>query len=137
MNIQIRISFLAALIFAWFSNLILVAEAQGTSGIKGTIADEMGQPIAKVRVILLSIDEAHNQTTKTNEKGEYTFLLGAQGGLFQIIVPAHQYYQPQYRENVRQEMGETREENFILKKYFRIMKKPNQAPDHSQDIAGK
>ena len=125
------------MIFVWFSNPILAAEAQGTLGIKGTITDEMGRPIAKVRVILQAMDEVRNQATKTNEKGEYTFLLGAQGGLFQIIVPAHQNYQPQYRENVRTEIGETREENFILKKYLRIMKKPNQVPDHSQDIAGK
>ena len=111
MDISVR-SFLlaAALFFACFSFFTMTGGAEEARIIRGKVADEKtGQPIANAKITIQSVDVARRMTTITNKKGEYAYLLGNQGEFFRIIVHA-QGYQPQYRENVRPEIRETKED---------------------------
>jgi hypothetical protein len=111
MKVAIRRLYLAAAFILFF---ILTAGAQGIRVIKGRVtAEKNGQPIGQSQVVFQAMDAVLNLSTKTNAKGEYAFLLGEKGGLFRIIVLA-QGYQSQWRENVRQETGAIKEENFSV-----------------------
>jgi tetratricopeptide (TPR) repeat protein len=88
------------------------AEAQIRS-IKGKITNEKDEPIVGAVIRFQGQDISREFTAKSDKRGEYTYLLGIQGGVFRILVHA-QGYQPTYRENVRPEVGETKEENFKL-----------------------
>ncbi len=90
----------------------VTAEAQIRS-IKGKVTDDKDQPIAGATVKFQGQDVFREMTAKTDKKGEYTYLLGIQGGLFRIIVRAPGF-QPAYKENIRPEVGEAKEENFKL-----------------------
>jgi tetratricopeptide (TPR) repeat protein len=88
------------------------AEAQIRS-IKGKVTNDKDEPIVGAVIKFQGQDIYRESTAKTDKRGEYTYLLGIQSGVYRILVHA-QGYQPTYRENVRPEVGETKEENFKL-----------------------
>jgi tetratricopeptide (TPR) repeat protein len=112
MNISARNSLLATVLLSCFLVFATTANAQIRS-IKGKVVDDKDQPVADAAIKFQGQDIFREVTAKTNKKGEYTYLLGIQGGIFRIIVRAPGF-QPAVRENVRPEVGETKEENFKL-----------------------
>jgi len=114
MSISIRkVIIPTALMVALLLALALPAVAQGTRAIKGKVTDEKGQPVADAQITIEATDTVRSFTTKTNKKGEYTYLLGLQPGVYRVIV--HKAgFQPQYKENLKPELGEPVEANFQL-----------------------
>ncbi len=82
--------------------------------IVGKVTDDKGQPIARARVLFQGMDVVRSIETKTDKRGEYSWILGIQGGTFRIIVHADGF-EPVWREKVTPEVGESKEENFKLK----------------------
>jgi Flp pilus assembly protein TadD len=111
MSISIRKFFLlTAIIFALILTQALPAAAQ-TRAIKGKVTDEKGQPIADARITIEGKDIVRTLNTKTNNKGEYMYILGLQSGTYRVVVHK-EGYQPQFTDNVRPQ--ETLEINFTL-----------------------
>ena len=113
MSISTRKAFmLAVLSIALLLALTLPAAAQSRS-IKGKVTDPTGQPIADAKIIIQGTDIARQLETKTNNKGEFMYLLGLQVATYRVIARA-EGYQPDYKENIRPELGEESEVNFTL-----------------------
>jgi tetratricopeptide (TPR) repeat protein len=114
MNSLIRKFFLTAVLPAGLlMALVVVPAAAQSRAIKGKVTDEKGQPVQDAQITIQGIDIYRNITAKTNKKGEYFYLLGLQSGLYRIVV-RKAGYQPQYKENVKPEMGEQVEVDFQL-----------------------
>jgi len=99
--------------FALLLALSLPAAAQQSRAVKGKVTDEKGQPVADAQITIQATDSPRSYLTKTNKKGEYVYLLGLQLGVYRVIV-RKPGYQPQYRENVKPDLGEQVEVNFQL-----------------------
>jgi tetratricopeptide (TPR) repeat protein len=112
MNISIRKSFLTTVISGCLLIFAMNAEAQIRS-IKGKVTNDKDEPIVGALIKFQGQDIYREFSAKTDKRGEYTYLLGIQGGIFRLLVHA-QGYKPTYKENVRPEVGETLEENFKL-----------------------
>jgi tetratricopeptide (TPR) repeat protein len=113
MSTSTRNVFLAtALSIALLLTLALPAAAQSRS-IKGKVTDDKGQPIADVQIIIEGTDIARVLNTKTNKNGEYLYLLGLQVATYRVIA-RKKGYQPDYKENIRPELGEESEVDFTL-----------------------
>ena len=112
MNISIRRSLLTTMISGCLLIFAMNAEAQIRS-IKGKVTNEKDEPIVGALIKFQGQDVYREFSAKTDKRGEYTYLLGIQGGIFRILVHAPGY-KPTYRENVRPEVGESKEENFKL-----------------------
>jgi len=87
--------------------------AQGTRAVKGKVTDETGQPVKDAQITIQQTDSPRKFNIKTNKKGEYLYLLGLQQGVFRVIV-RKEGYQPQYKDNLRPELGEQTEVDFQL-----------------------
>jgi Flp pilus assembly protein TadD len=115
MRISTRKLFLMTLLFGFLLAPAMNATAQ-IRRITGKVTNEKGEPIVGAKVMFQQTDGngARNIDTKTDKRGEYTWILGIQGGTFRIIVHAIGY-EPTWKENVTPEVGETKEEHFKLK----------------------
>jgi tetratricopeptide (TPR) repeat protein len=102
-----------AISLALLLTLALPAAAQ-TRSIRGKVTDEKGQPVADAQITIQGTDIVRTLNTKTNKKGEYMYMLGLQSGTYRVIV-RKAGYQPQYKENVRPQLQEDCEVDFILK----------------------
>ena len=69
---KVMISFL--LFAAVFSNFLLPQEGRGQARLKGVVVDKDGNPIEGVKVELESLLHKLTMTTKTNEKGIWSFI---------------------------------------------------------------
>ena len=115
MSISIRKSFLLiAISIALLLTMALPAAAQSRS-IKGKVTDTDGNPIPDAKIIIQGTDIARSLETKTNKKGEYMYLLGLQVATYRVIA-RKEGYQPDYKENIRPELGEEAEVDFTLTK---------------------
>lgn len=103
---------LSILSIALLLALTLPAAAQSRS-IKGKVTDLDGQPLEDVKIIIQGTDIARQLDTKTNDKGEYMYLLGLQVATYRVIA-RKEGFQPEYQENIRPELGEEAEVNFKL-----------------------
>ena len=113
MSISTRNVFLAAAIsIALLLTLALPAAAQSRS-IKGKVTDDKGNPIADADIIIQGTDIARVLNTKTNKSGEYLYLLGLQVATYRVIA-RKKGYQPDYKENIRPELGEEAVADFTL-----------------------
>jgi tetratricopeptide (TPR) repeat protein len=113
MSISTRNVFLAtALSFALLFTIALPAAAQNRA-IKGKITDPDGQPIPDVQITIQGTDIARVLKTKTNDKGEYMYLLGMQVGTYRVIA-RKKGFQPDYKLNIRPEIGIEEEVDFTL-----------------------
>ncbi len=113
MNISTLKAFLLAVLSAaLLLTLALPAAAQSRS-IKGKVTDPDGKPIADAKIIIQGTDIARQLETKTNNRGEYMYLLGLQVATYRVIA-RKEGYQPEYEENIRPELGEEAEVNFTL-----------------------
>lgn len=113
MSISKRKFFVATVLsFALLMALALPAAAQNRS-IKGKVTDEKDQPVADAQITIQGMDIARTLETKTNKNGEYMYLLGLQVATYRVIV-RKEGYQPDYRANIRPELGEEAEVDFKL-----------------------
>jgi len=92
-----------ALSLALLLTLALPAAAQNRA-IKGKVTDAEGQPIADAQIEIQGMDISRTLKTKTNDKGEYMYLLGIQVATYRVIVRKEGYL-PDYEANVRPEIG--------------------------------
>jgi tetratricopeptide (TPR) repeat protein len=92
--------------------LALPAAAQNRA-IRGKVTDEKGQPVADAQVTIEGMDISRTLSTKTNKKGEYMYLLGLQVGTYRIVV-RKAGFQPQYKANIKPQVGEESEVDFTL-----------------------
>ncbi len=114
MSISRRKVFLPTLLsFALLLALSLPAAAQQSRAVKGKVTDEKGQPVVDAQITIQDSESNRNFVTKTNKKGEFLYLLGLQLGVYRVVV-RKQGYQPQYKENIRPELGQQFEVNFQL-----------------------
>ena len=112
MHISIRKFFMMTVLLGSFLAPVINANAQ-IRRIVGKVTDDKGQPIVGAKVIFQGMDIVRNIDMKTDKRGEYTYLLGIQGGTFRIIVRAAGF-KPAVREKVTPEVAESKEENFKL-----------------------
>ena len=68
-----------AIIFALFTALSLVVNAQFRAGVQGVVADSAGGVVAGATVTLTNKDTNQSQTTQTNDDGFYRFSALAPG----------------------------------------------------------
>jgi tetratricopeptide (TPR) repeat protein len=114
MSISMRRVFLpTALSVSLLLALALPVAAQNRA-IKGKVTDDKGQPIADAQITIQGMDIVRNLTTKTNKDGEYVYLLGMQVGTYRIIV-RKTGYQPDFKANIKPQVGEEVEVDFTLK----------------------
>lgn len=114
MSISSRKLFLPVLLSSTLLFMLVMPAAAQNRVISGKVTDEKGEPVADAQIAIQALDQVRNVSTKTNKKGEYSYLLGMQQALFRVIV-RKAGYEPQYKDNVRPELGETTEVNFQLK----------------------
>lgn len=88
------------------------AAAQSRS-VTGKVTDDKGEPVADAQVSIVGVDVFRDLKTKTNKKGEYTYLLGLQAATYRIIV-RKEGFQPAYQENIRPELNEQKRVDFQL-----------------------
>jgi len=117
-----------------FSGLLLIlsipAHAQNRQ-IRGKITDQDNQPIADVNIRIEGTDIVRNFVLRSNRRGEYIQLLGAQIGTYRIIV-RKDGFQPEYKENVRPELGEEVTLDFTLKPGDSTQKLPFEYTDEDR-----
>jgi tetratricopeptide (TPR) repeat protein len=115
MSISTRKYFFTILfLFGCLQFSALSVQAQNIRSIKGKITSENGEPIAGAAIKFQGQDIVREFGATSNKRGEYTYLLGNQGGIFRVMVHAKGFI-PQCVENVRPEIGEAKEANFKLK----------------------
>jgi len=114
MSISTRKIFLpTAILLALILMLALPAAAQNRS-IKGKVTDDKGQPVADAQIVISGMDISRTLTTKTNNSGEYMYLLGLQVATYRVVV-RKEGFEPDYKANIRPEIGEEIEVDFTLK----------------------
>jgi len=94
----------AMLLFTLFLISIVPATAE-ERGIKGKITDDKGQPIQDAVITIEGQDVYFRQSTKSDKKGEFLYLLGQRTGVYVVMVHK-EGFQPGYKQNVRPELGE-------------------------------
>jgi len=82
-----------------------VAHAQNRA-IRGKITDENDQPVEGVAVRIEGVDTVRTLNLKTNRRGEYMQLLGAQVVATYRVIARKEGFQPAYKDNLRPEAGE-------------------------------
>ena len=94
----------AALLFVFLLMLTVPAAAE-ERGIRGKITNEKGEPLQDANVLIEGQDLYFKQSTKTDKKGEYLYLLGQRTGVYRVTV-RKEGFQPGFKQNVRPELGE-------------------------------
>lgn len=84
-----------------------------TRSIKGKVVDDKGQPVEGAQVSIMGVDITRNFNVKTNKKGEYLYLLGMQAATYRVVV-RKEGFKPEFRDNVRPELGEAAVVDFTL-----------------------
>ena len=101
---SIRKIFLPVLLFAGFLLIPVLDAAAQTRTIKGTITDDKGQPVAGAQITVTGIDVVRELKSKTDKKGEYTFLLGIAKTRYRVVVRMAGF-EPAYKDNVEPELS--------------------------------
>jgi tetratricopeptide (TPR) repeat protein len=115
MHISSRKLFFFTALIGLFLASAISANAQ-IRRIVGKVTDDKGQPVAGAKILFQGMDVVRNIDTKTDKRGEYSWILGIQGGTFRIIVhgPPNSNFKPAWREKVTPEVGEEKREDFKL-----------------------
>ncbi|HSW40754.1 MAG TPA: tetratricopeptide repeat protein [Acidobacteriota bacterium] len=95
--------------------LASLAPAMGqTRSIRGKIVDEKGNPIEGVQVTIQATDAVRTMSSKTNRRGEFTFLLGIAAMTYRVFA-SKEGFGPVNQENIRPDLTQAFEVNFTLK----------------------
>ncbi|MFP4082178.1 MAG: tetratricopeptide repeat protein [Candidatus Aminicenantes bacterium] len=71
---EIKVSILFFLFIAFFSSFLMSQEGRGQARLKGVVVDKEGNPVEGAKVELESLVHELTMTTKTNEKGIWSFI---------------------------------------------------------------
>jgi len=104
---------LSALLTIGLLSVLATSALADNRSVTGKVTDDQGQPVADAQITIMGTDIVQNFKTKTNKKGEYTYLLGLQPGTYRVIV-RKPGFQPMYVENIAPGLGEIKTVNFKL-----------------------
>ena len=104
---------LSALLTIGLLSVLATSALADNRSVTGRVTDDKGQPVVNAQITIMGTDIVQNFRTKTDKKGNYTYLLGLQPGTYRIIVRAAGF-QPQYVENIAPGLGEIKTINFKL-----------------------
>ncbi|MEQ8558337.1 MAG: TonB-dependent receptor [Henriciella sp.] len=119
--------------------IVAPAEAQVTSsGIRGTVTDEAGAPVANADVVIRDDSTGIVRTTTTTSNGQFTIRNLPVGGTYAVSVMASDF-QSQEVPGVMLTLGDTSEVNFSLAEGNRTMETvvvTGSASDYAQVAVG-
>jgi len=131
MKITILKSVISAAIIAGLLLMLSIPAHAQNRLIRGKVTDQDNQPLADVNVRIEGTDVVRTFNPKTDRRGNYVQLLGTQPGTYRVIV-RKDGFQPEYKENVRPELGEEATADFTLKPGDSTQKLPFELTDEDR-----
>ena len=128
MKITILKSVISAAVLAGLILMLSIPAHAQNRQIRGKVTDQDNQPVADVNIRIEGTDIVRTFNLKTNRRGEYVQLLGTQTGTYRVIA-RKDGFQPEYKDNVRPELGAEATADFTLKPGDSTQKLPFELTD--------